>query len=181
MSGSCLFMSLSIMQLPCDDDTDRAERASQQPTYRSLGGFGGTLGTLGTVGPNIGAASTAPTRAAPAGTPSHLLVQPGLDVVVDGAGAARHFHYGTTNLLQVLAKLTHPVTGQHVPAPRALRFYRCTFAITGQQSEIKKDAPVQDVAWSGTATGDSFKAFDLTDKKPVNWLWCTVQTSPLAL
>lgn len=146
-----------------------------QPTYRSLGGLGGTLGT---VGPNIGAAKTTPTHAAPVGTPTHLLVQPGLDVVLDGEGAARHFGHGTVNLLEVLAKLTHPVSGQSVPAPQALRFYRCTYTIKGQQSEIKKDAKVQDVAWSGTVTGDSCKTFDLTDKKPVNWLWCTVETSP---
>ncbi len=143
------------------------------PTFRSLG-----LGcALGAVGPNIGAANDRPTHQAPAGTPTHMLVKPGLDVVVDVMGAAQHFHCGTANLLEVLAKLTHPVSGEKVATPQALRFYRCNYAITGQQSELK-DAKVEDVSWTGTVTGSTCKEFDLTDKKPVRWLWCTVETTP---
>ena len=104
---------------------------------------------------------------------------PGLDVVVDKDGAAQHYGCGTVNLLEVLAKLKHPVTHQQVPTPEALRFYRCRYTITGQQSALKKDAKAQDVSWTGTVTGNTYKTLDLTDKEPVRWHWCTVETTPV--
>ena len=166
------------MALSLHNNKEEDDQAGAAPTFRSLSALG-SLGTLGAVGPNIGAATTTPTRPAPAGMPRHMLIEPGLDMVVDGTGAAQHYGYGTANLLEVLGKLTHPVGGAEVPAPHALRFYRCKYSITGRQSELKKDAKPQDVSWTGTVTGDSCKSFDLTDKKPVRWHWCTVTTTPV--